>query len=108
MKRHSNGIDPLYVIFEKHLYDYPYDSTDDFIFAVVREYMDYMRQENLILPDSSKDQITDVLTEEVREMLLKKIYGCLSIKDYVKEITPRKEEERIQARERYSILKKLA
>jgi hypothetical protein len=102
------GIDPLYIIFEKNLYDQPFENPEDLVYSVVREYMQLMSDECLIVPDKCKDMILETLMDEVYDMLRKKTYGCLSIDDYRKNLDEKKENDRSLARERYSQLKKLA
>ena len=101
-------IDPLYIIFEKHLYDNSYDTPQDFSCAVVGEYVEHLKTNGLLMPDKQAEQIIEDLLDEVKNMLIKKTYGCLSIEDYKQNLDFSKEEDRKLARQRYSQLKKSA
>ncbi len=87
VKKASSGqqVDPLYVIFEQHLFNFS-DSDSDrktFITHVVNDYISYLRKNNIIVPKSLEQPIIEELGTQVNTMLVKKIYGCLSITDYV-------------------------
>jgi hypothetical protein len=91
MKPAKTGqLDPLYVIFEQHLYNFQ-DSDSDrstFISNIVRDYISYLRRLNITVPRSLEQSICEELFTQVNTMLVKKIYGCLSIQDYQKNLTP--------------------
>lgn len=95
--------DPLYTIFEQHLYNFQ-DSEQDrktFIGQVLNEYLSYLRKLNIVIPKSLEASVMDELAVQVNTMLVKKIYGCMTIQDYQKQVTkPAKR----QARARYSRL----
>ena len=93
-------IDPLYVIFEQHLYNFQ-DSTSDrktFIAGIVGEYIGFLRQKNIAVPKSLEPAIVDELSDQVNLMLTKKIYGCLSIADFTRTATRTR---RKRVRQRY-------
>jgi hypothetical protein len=79
-------LDPLYVIFEQHLFNFQ-DSDGDrktFIGNIVNDYLTYLRKMNIVVPKSLESQIVEELAGQVNTMLVKKIYGCLSVDDYRK------------------------
>lgn len=81
-------LDPLYVIFEQHLYNFQ-DSDQDrkaFIEGVVGEYLSFLRKRNISVPKSLENAIIEELSAQVKTMLVKKIYGCLTIADYQKHL----------------------
>ena len=83
-------VDPLYVIFEQHLFNFA-DSDSDrktFITAIVTDYLNYLRKNHIIVPRSLEQAIMEELGTQVNVMLVKKIYGCLSITDYVGAVQP--------------------
>ncbi len=87
VKKAASGqqVDPLYVIFEQHLFNFS-DSDSDrktFITNVVNDYISYLRKNNIIVPKSLEQPIIEELGTQVNTMLFKKIYGFLSITDYV-------------------------
>ncbi|NDD92183.1 hypothetical protein EBZ37_08870 [bacterium] len=95
----TDKIDPLYVIFEQHLYNFQ-DSDSDrktFIYGIVSEYLLFLRQKNIAVPKSLEAAISEELAEQVNTMLTKKIYGCLSIEDFQKDI-PKTRKKRVRQR----------
>ncbi|MBU6374892.1 MAG: hypothetical protein KGQ59_02745 [Bdellovibrionales bacterium] len=93
----TDKIDPLYVIFEQHLYNFQ-DSDSDrktFISGVVSEYLTFLRQKNIAIPKSLELAISDELSEQVNTMLTKKIYGCLSIEDFQRGV-PKTRKKRVR------------
>lgn len=79
-------LDPLYVIFEQHLFNFQ-DSDSDrktFIGNIVNDYLTYLRKMSIVIPKSLEGAIVEELAGQVNTMLVKKIYGCLSIDDYRK------------------------
>jgi hypothetical protein len=97
----ARPIDPLYVIFEQHLFNFADPDSDrkSFITGVVNDYLTYLRKHNVIVPKSLEQPIHDELGAQVNTMLVKKIYGCLNIQDYqdtIPQLTKRR------ARARYS------
>ncbi|OGQ16899.1 MAG: hypothetical protein A3B70_00835 [Deltaproteobacteria bacterium RIFCSPHIGHO2_02_FULL_40_11] len=75
-------IDPLYVIFEKHLYDFQSEDLDLFIATIVNHYMEYLQKQAVIIPESKLSVLMKDLTEEVYDMFIKKVHGCLNLKDF--------------------------
>jgi hypothetical protein len=79
-------LDPLYVIFEQHLFNFQDSDADRkvFIGGIVQDYLIYLRKMNIVVPKSLESAIVEELAGQVNTMLVKKIYGCLSIDDYRK------------------------
>ena len=100
--------DPLYIIFEKHLYDFNYESRDLFLKAVVDDYMDHLQKQKVGVPVIWKSQLEKTLGEEVSDMLVRKLYGCLTVEEFkAKKIKENKVETltiRKEARRRYQKL----
>ena len=101
----TSNIDPLYVIFEQHLYNFQDSDTDrkTFIATIVIDYLNHLRRMNIIVPKSLEQPIMDELAEQVNSMLVKKIYGCFNIKEYQKNL-PHTAKRRAQTK--YSKLNK--
>ena len=100
-------LDPLYVIFEQHLFNFPEVDTDrrTFIGNIVTDYLGYLRKLNITVPKSLEQLIVEELASQVNTMLVKKIYGCLTIRDYQAHIpVPIKR----KAKTRYKKIKQLA
>jgi hypothetical protein len=98
-------LDPLYVIFEQHLYNFQ-DSDQDrktFIVNIIRDYFSYLRKMNVVVPKSLEQPIGEELYEQVSVMLVKKIYGSMSIQEYQKRL-PVSMKRKVKAR--YSRLSK--
>jgi hypothetical protein len=93
-------LDPLYVIFEQHLYNFQDSDTDrkSFIVGVVQDYLTHLRRMEISIPKTLEDPIIEELGTLVNTMLVKKIYGCLTIQDYRKKAPPT---VRKQARSKY-------
>lgn len=98
------AVDPLYVIFEEHLYNFEDADADrkTFIVNVVHDYLTHLRKMNLTVPKSLEQPIVEELAEQVNTMLVKKIYGCLSIEDFQRR-APRAARRR--SRSRYEMMK---
>lgn len=79
----AKAIDPLYVIFEQHLFNFADPDSDrkTFIVNVVNDYLSYLRKNNIIVPKSLEQPIVEELGTQVNTMLVKKIYGCLNVND---------------------------
>jgi len=79
------GMDPLYVIFEQHLFNFvdPDSDRQTFISNVVAEYLTYLRKSNVIVPKSLEQPVVEELSTQVHTMLVKKIYGCLPVNEFI-------------------------
>ncbi len=100
----STKMDPLYVVFEQHLFNFQ-DSDSDrktFIANVVIDYLTYLRKLNITVPKSLEQPIVEELSEQVNTMLVKKIYGCYDIEEYQKSLASTLKK---RARMKYSKLK---
>ena len=95
--------DPLYIIFEQHLYNFQDSDADrkTFIENIIQDYFSYLRRRKITVPISLEGPIMEELAGHVNTMLVKKIYGCLTIQDYQKQLSP---SLKAQARSRYSKL----
>lgn len=100
-------MDPLFVIFEQHLYNFQDSDADrkTFIGNVINDYVSYLRKMNIVIPKSLEDAVTEELATQVNTMLVKKIYGCLTLQDYQKRIPTTLKK---RARTRYTKLAKRA
>ena len=95
--------DPLFTIFEQHLYNFQDSEIDrkTFIGNVVQEYLSHLRKLKIVIPRSMEAAVVEELTSQVNVMLVKKIYGCVSLDEYRSKVEPQK---RTQARTRYKQL----
>lgn len=106
--RMKQQLDPLYVIFEQHLFQFS-DADEDrktFIHSVVHDYLGFLKKQNISVPRPLEQPIVDELSSLVHTMLVKKIYGCLSISDY-QDTIPKTIKQKAKTRYR-RILKKKA
>lgn len=80
--------DPLYVIFEHHLYNFQSSDIDrkTFVGNVIRDYLAYLRKLRIAVPKSLEASIIEELEDHVGTMLVKKIYGFLTIQDYQRKV----------------------
>lgn len=98
--------DPLFVIFEKHLYDFNYESRELFIKSVVDDYVGHLSQQKVLIPPGWRGHLERTLGEEVSDMLVRRLYGCLTVEEF-KEKPEIKDEilsARKEARKRYQKL----
>ncbi len=102
----KTDLDPLYVIFEQHLYNFQEADADrkTFIGSVVSDYLTYLRKMNIVIPKSLEHAIVEELAGQVNTMLVRKIYGCLSIDEYRKGSKPTVKK---RAKARYTKLAKV-
>lgn len=79
----ARPMDPLYVIFEQHFFNFSDPDSDrkTFICQVVAEYISYLRKNNIIVPKSLEQPIVEELATQVNTMLVRKIYGCLTLNE---------------------------
>ncbi len=101
--------DPLFIIFEKHLYDFNYESRELFLSGVVEEYISHLVRQKVVIPPAWKTHLDKTITEEVSDMLVRKLYGCLTVEEFkTKAKDPMKKEEIItvkrEVRKRYQKL----
>ncbi len=77
--------DLLYTIFEQHLFNFqdPNSDRETFILTIVKDYLTQVRKLGLAVPKALEDQILEELFFQVNTMLVKKIYGCMTIKEYI-------------------------
>lgn len=87
---HDRSIDPLYVIFEQHLFNFQDADLDrqTFVSNVLKDYFSYLRKANISIPKPLESSIMEELESQVQAMLVKKIYGCFSIQEYQDGLTP--------------------
>ena len=84
-KSAARSVDPLYIIFEQHLFNFadPDSDRSTFILTVVQDYLTYLRKKNILVPKPLEQAIIDELGTQVNTMLVKKIYGCLSVSEFL-------------------------
>jgi len=91
MKKNGlNSIDPLYVIFEEHLLNFldPEIDRKTFIVSIIAEYFKFLRNHNVTVPKQLEQPIVEELGAQINMMLLKKMYGCLTVEDFQKTVKP--------------------
>ncbi|MGK5088846.1 hypothetical protein WDW86_14910 [Bdellovibrionota bacterium FG-2] len=87
----SVKIDPLYSIFEEHLYNFQ-DSDEDrktFVGNVIKDYLKFLNKNKVTVPPTLLASVVEELSTQVRAMLVKKIYGYPTISEFQKQ-TPKK------------------
>ena len=105
-------IDPLYTIFEQHLFNFqdPNSDRETFIQGIVKEYLSRTRQMGLSVPKEWEHDIIEELSFQVNTMLVKKIYGCLTINQFTeKTLTDENlKKQKKKAKRAYQSLKRAA
>ncbi|HVK60849.1 MAG TPA: hypothetical protein VM432_04830 [Bdellovibrionales bacterium] len=78
--------DPLYLIFEQHLFNalVEEEATEAFLVRVVADYIDRLKCTGTIIPIQFEESLNTDLKEEVLEMLRKKTYGHFDLNAYRK------------------------
>ena len=85
--------DPLFRIFEKHLYEFNYETRDSFITKVVREYLQFLARDcKAVIPASRRSLLESTIADDVSDMLVRKIYGCLEIEEDFSSAQPKRTE----------------
>ena len=104
-------IDPLYTIFEQHLLNFQDSNSDrqSFVEAIALDYITQIRKMGLSVPKEWESHIFEELCFQVNTMLVKKIYGCLTINEFIertaKTLPPKiLAEKKREARKRYQKL----
>ncbi len=79
----GKAIDPLYTIFEQHLFNFQDPNSDRtaFIEGVVKDYLKHLRKLGLSVPTEWEQSIFEELFFQVQTMLAKKIYGCQTVNE---------------------------
>ncbi len=97
----NTTIDPLYVIFEQHLYHFDDAGVERKVFIenIIRDYLAYLSGRHLTIPRPLFQSFYEDHYEMINSMLIKKIYGSLSISEYQSKVPP---ESREKAKERYN------
>ena len=82
-------LNPLLVIFEEHLFNFHRENSDrqTFVESVLQSYLSYLSKLNITVPKSLERPIHDELVHQIRSMLLKRIYGYHSIRDFQLQLT---------------------
>lgn len=96
--------DLLYTIFEQHLFNFQDPNSDrgTFILAIVKDYLTQIRKLGLSVPGELEEAIFEELSFQVNTMLVKKIYGCMTIDEYIaKTPTPERKSRQKKANAKY-------
>jgi len=80
--KQKDRFDPLYQLFEYHLLNRSYDDSAVFIREVAEEYLLYLDSTPAHTPFHARSDLLKDLEAEAHELLIKKMYGCLSKSDY--------------------------
>ena len=104
-KNSTKNTDPLYVIFEQHLFNFPDADVDrkTLITTIVSDYLTYLRKQNITVPRSLEQPVIEELCTQVNTMLVRKMYGFLTVSDYQSGL-PKPEKKK--AKSRYTRLKR--
>lgn len=90
--------DPLFCIFEKHLYEFNYETRESFVNTVVREYILFVSKESALIPEARRTLLESTIAEDVSDMLVRKIYGCLQVVDSGRKSTASEKTRKVRER----------
>ncbi len=79
----KKNVDPLFQLFEHYLLNRSYEDSAAFTKEVAEEYLSYLDSTPAHVPFHVRTNLLDDLTSETHEMLVKKMYGCVRVSDYV-------------------------
>lgn len=98
-------VNALYTIFEKHLYDFEdnEESQEAFVNKIVQDYLNFLIAQGVSIPRRWQAQITEEIRDQVMKMLIKKMYGCLSIEEFMSGQKDRADKRKL-SRKKYSKL----
>ncbi len=75
-------LDPLYLIFKRQFRDDVEQDLDLFISSVIGEYLTYLEEAKIFIPDHRKPHVVQQMADEVEDMIRKTFMGCLNPDDY--------------------------
>jgi hypothetical protein len=78
----KKNLDPLFQLFEHYLLNRSYDDSGAFTKEVAEEYLAYLDSTLAHVPFHSRSNVLEDLETEARELLVKKMYGCVRASDY--------------------------
>lgn len=73
--------DPLYQLFEHFLLNRSYDSANQFTKQLAENYMAYLDSSPAHMPFEARQTVLEDLATEAHEMLVKRMYGCFTLKE---------------------------
>ena len=79
----KKGLDPLLQLFEYYLFNRSYEDIAAFTKEVAEEYLSYLNSNVAFVPFHSRTTLLKDLESEAHEMLVKRMYGCMNLSDYV-------------------------
>jgi hypothetical protein len=79
----SKNIDPLYQLFEHYLVTRSYEDTAAFTKQLAEQYLAYLDSTPAHVPFTARTGVLEDLATEAHEMLVKKMFGCVRVSDYV-------------------------
>ncbi|NBU20978.1 hypothetical protein EBS43_06150 [bacterium] len=99
VSKNTTQIDPLFVIFEQHICNFsdPELNRKEFIHNVIQDYLRFLSKLKIVVPQSLAEPMIEELQSQVNVMLIKKIYGYLSIQEYQKNL-PKTQREKVRSK----------
>lgn len=79
----QKSVDPLFQLFEHYLLNRSYEDSAAFTKEVAVEYMSYLNASPAHVPFHVRKPMLEDLETETHEMLVKKMYGCVRVSDYL-------------------------
>lgn len=75
-------LDPLFQLFEHYLFHRSYEDTATFTREIAEEYMEYLDSTPAHVPYHTRENLLKDLESEAHELLVKKMYGCVTSTEY--------------------------
>jgi hypothetical protein len=80
---HKKNLDPLFQLFEHYLLNRSYEDSGAFTKEVAEEYLAYLDSTMAHVPFHTRSNLLEDLETEARELLVKKMYGCVRTADHL-------------------------
>lgn len=66
------------------MYDFSEEAADTtaFVDKIANDYLGYLAGKQVAVPGKWREYVLDELRDQIRKMMLKKMYGCLSIEEF--------------------------
>jgi len=81
-KKNKPNYDPLYELFEHYLLNRSHEDSSAFTKRIAKDYLSYLDSTPAHVPFHCRSTLLEDLESEAREMLVKKMYGCVNLTEY--------------------------
>ena len=81
--KRNASVDPLFQIFERQLMTRSYEDSPTFTKELAKSYLAYLDSTPAHVPFDWRENLLEDLATEAHELLVKKMYGCVRVSDYL-------------------------